>query len=142
VDKLALTLEDLGQVSGVVGHGVITADRGIDELTTATVNQVRGVGRCRDLPMSFQGEAYGLPRTPFADLEGGDVTANLAIVEAVLAGRGPRGLVDTIVLNAAIGLLMVGRTATIREGLAPARELLLGGAVQARIAATKEFYRP
>jgi anthranilate phosphoribosyltransferase len=50
-------------------------------------------------------------------------------------------LVDTIVLNAAIGLLMVGRTATIREGLAPTRELLLGGAVQARIAATKEFYR-
>ena len=141
VDKLALTLEDLGQVSGVVGHGVITADRGIDELTTATVNQVRGVGRCRDLPMSFQGEAYGLPRTPFADLQGGDVSANLALVEAVLAGRGPRGLVDTIVFNAAIGLLMVGRTATIREGLAPARELLLGGAVQARIAATKEFYR-
>jgi anthranilate phosphoribosyltransferase len=141
VDKLALSLEDLGQVAGLVGHGVITADTGIDELTTATVNRVRGVGRLRDFPATIQGEDYGLPQTPFADLQGGDVTTNLAIVEAVLAGRGPHGLVDTIVLNAAIGLLIVGRTSTIREGLAPARELLLGGAVQARIAATKEFYR-
>ena len=141
VAKLALTLEELGQVAGLVGHGVITAETGIDELTTATVNQVRGVGRLREFPAILRGEDYGLTPTPFADLQGGDVATNSAIVEAVLAGRGPRGLVDTIVLNAALGLFIVGRTDTIREGLAPARELLLGGAVQARIAATKEFYR-
>jgi len=141
VEKLALTLEELGQEAGVVGHGVITADSGIDELTTATVNQVRGVGRLRGLPATWRAEDFGLAAAPFSELQGGDLAANLAIVDAVLAGRGPAGLVDTIVLNAAVGLHAVGRTASVREGIAPARELLLGGAVRARIAATKEFYR-
>jgi anthranilate phosphoribosyltransferase len=49
--------------------------------------------------------------------------------------------VDTIVLNAATALFVVGRTAGISEGLYTARDLLLGGAVQAKIAATREFYR-
>jgi anthranilate phosphoribosyltransferase len=44
------------------------------------------------------------------------------------------------VLNTAVALQVVGRTATIFEGLAPARELLLGGAVAKKIAATREFY--
>ena len=45
------------------------------------------------------------------------------------------------VLNAATGLWISGRVADVREGLAPARELLLGGAVARKIAATREFYR-
>ncbi|MDI1337860.1 MAG: anthranilate phosphoribosyltransferase [Lacunisphaera sp.] len=141
VDKLADALEALGQPAGLVGHGVITPDRGIDELTTGTLNHVRGVGRLRHLQTAWRAEDFGLKSAPFADLQGGDLAANLAIVDAVLAGRGPAGLVDTIVLNAAVGLHITGRATTIRDGLAPARELLLGGAVAKKIAATKEFYR-
>ena len=89
----------------------------------------------------WRAEDFGLRRAPFADLVGGDVATNLALVEAILAGRGPAGLVDTIVLNAAVGLWIVGRTAEVPEGLPLARELLLGGAVRAKIAATREFYR-
>ena len=44
-------------------------------------------------------------------------------------------------LNAAVAMWIVGRTATIQEGLAPARELLLGGAVRKKIADTREFFR-
>ena len=67
--------------------------------------------------------------------------ANLAIVEAILAGRGPDGLVDTIVLNTAVALWIVGRNSRVQDGIGPARELLLGGAVREKIAAVKEFYR-
>lgn len=141
VPKLAGALDTLGVSAGVVAHGVIDAERGIDELTTATVNRVAGVGRERQLAGHWQAEDFGLTASPFSDLLGGDLTANLAIVDAVLAGRGPQGLVDTIALNAAVGLWLVGKTASVREGLAPARELLLGGAVQKKIAATREFYR-
>ena len=84
---------------------------------------------------------FGLAVSPFTDLVGGDLAANLAIVDAVLAGCGPAGLVDTIVLNAAVGLWIVGRTPSVREGLPIAREALLGGAVKNKIAATREFYR-
>jgi anthranilate phosphoribosyltransferase len=89
----------------------------------------------------WRAEDFGLVAAPFTELQGGDVAANLATVEAILAGHGPAGLVDTIVLNSAVALHVTGRVATIRDGLAPARDLLLGGAVAKKIAATKEFYR-
>ncbi len=141
VPKLAGALESLGARAGLAVHGVIDAQRGIDELTTATTNRVRGFGARRDVVAEWGPEEFGLPRSPFADLAGGDLTANLATIDAVLAGRGAAGLVDTIVLNAAVAMWIVGATASIRDGLAPARELLLGGAVKAKIAATREFYR-
>ena len=140
VEKLALTLEELGQPAGLVGHGVIAQEQGIDELTTATANHVRGVGRFRETRGVWGAETFGLPTADFSDLVGGDLTANLATVEAILAGRGPAGLVDTIVLNAAAGMFITGRTTGIREGLETARGLLLGGAVKEKIAATREFY--
>jgi anthranilate phosphoribosyltransferase len=141
VEKLALTLDELGQPAGLVGHGVIAEGKGIDELTTATANHVRGVGRFRETRGVWGAETFGLPTSSFSDLKGGDIAANLATVEAILAGRAPAGLVDTIVLNAATGLFVTGRTAGIREGLAVARDMLLGGAVKAKITATREFYR-
>ena len=140
VEKLARTLDELGQGAGLVAHGVIAGDRGIDELTTATVNHVSGVGRLRSVNGTWQAPDFGLGVSPFAELQGGDVAANLATVEAILAGRGPAGLVDTVVLNSAVALHVAGRVATVREGIAPARDLLLGGAVRAKIAATREFY--
>ncbi len=140
VEKLALTLDELGQPAGLVGHGVIAEGKGIDEVTTATANHVHGVGRFRETRGVWGAETFGLPTSDFSDLKGGDIIANLAIVKALLAGRAPVGLVDTIVLNAAAGLYVTGRTTGIREGLGIARDLLLGGAVASKIRATKEFY--
>ena len=140
VETMAEALEVLGQPAGVVGHGIIDADHGIDELTTATVNQVRGVGRLRDLDAKWWAEDFNLKPAPFAELQGGDLATNLALVDSVLAGRGPAGLADTIVLNGAVGLFITGRTASISEGVGAARRLLLGGAVAAKIKATREFY--
>lgn len=140
VEKLALTLDELGQPAGLVGHGRIDEGKGIDEITTATPNTVRGIGRLREVRGTWGAETFGLSTSAFADLRGGDVTANLAMVDAILAGRAPAGLVDTIVLNAALALFITGRTKSIPDGIGPARELLLGGAVKAKIAATREFY--
>jgi anthranilate phosphoribosyltransferase len=141
VPKLARALDVLGAQAGIAAHGVIDVQRGIDEITTATTNLVCGFGRQRDVNGEWHATDFGLERSPFAELAGGDVTTNLALVDALLAGRAPRGLVDSIVLNAAIGMWIVGRVASVREGLEPARELLLGGAVQRKIAATREFFR-
>lgn len=141
VPRLAGAMTTLGGKAGLVVHGVIGPGRGIDELTTATANRVRGFGRLAGVDATWRAEDLGLEPAPFADLLGGDLPANLALVESMLGGRGPRGLVDTIVLNTAVGLWITGRTDSIRAGLAPARELLLGGAVRRKIAATREFYQ-
>ncbi|MEI6463355.1 MAG: anthranilate phosphoribosyltransferase [Verrucomicrobiota bacterium] len=141
VPVLAGALETLGAKAGLAAHGVIAPGRGIDELTTATVNRVRGFGSRRDIDGEWRAEDFGLTPSPFADLQGGDLATNLALVDALLAGRAPRGLVDTIVLNAAVALWLVGRVARVREGLEPARDLLLGGAVQRKITAVRAFYQ-
>jgi anthranilate phosphoribosyltransferase len=141
VPKLAGALDALGAQAGLAAHGVIAADRGIDELTTATVNRVRGFGRLRDVDGEWHARDFGLKQSEFADLTGGDLAANLAIVDALTDGRGPVGLVDTIVLNAAVALWIVGRVAKVQDGLGLAREQLVGGAVKNKIAATREFYR-
>lgn len=141
VPKLAASFDHMAIKSGLAAHGILGPDRGIDELTTATPNRVRGFGQLRHVDAEWHAMDFGLKTSPFADLLGGDVATNLGIVDALLAGRGPGGLVDTIALNAAVSLWIVGRTASVQEGVAPARELLLGGAVKAKIAATREFFR-
>ena len=141
VPKLAGALEALGSTAGLVAHGIITADQGIDEMTSATENIVQGVGRLRSSAGRWKATDLGLPMARFDDLIGGDLPTNLALTDAILAGRGPAGLVDTIVLNAAAGLWITGKTDSIKAGLLPARELLLGGAVAKKIVTTREFYR-
>lgn len=140
VPRLAEAVDSLGVEAGLAAHGSLGEERGIDELTTATPNRVRGMGRLRAIDGVWTAEDHGFETSPFDDLRGGDLTENLAIVEAILAGRGPKGLVDTIVFNAATGLWMSGRVDSVREGTAVARERLLGGAVKAKMAATREFY--
>ena len=141
VPRLAEALDALGTSAGLAAHGVIGDGRGIDELTTATRNRVRGAGRLRAVDGVWDAREHGFAQGNFEDLKGGDLTQNLAITEAILAGRGPAGLVDTIVFNAATAMWVCGKTASIGEGADHARELLAGGAVKARVAATREFYR-
>jgi anthranilate phosphoribosyltransferase len=140
VPRVAAAFDVLGASAGVVGHGAMDATRGIDEITTATANRVRGFGRLAGVDGVWRAEDFGLRPAAFDELKGGDLAANLKILDTILAGHGPAGLVDTIVLNAAVAMWIVGKTAEVRDGLAPARELLLGGAVKNKIAATREFY--
>ncbi|RRJ96077.1 anthranilate phosphoribosyltransferase [Opitutaceae bacterium TAV4] len=138
----------LGTRAGLSAHAILPpaadgAPRGIDELTTTGPNRVCGIGRLRDIDTLWQPGTPGLanlPRSPIADLLGGSLEQNLAIVDALLAGRGPAGLVDTIALNAATCLWITGKAPSPADALPRARELLLGGAVKARIAATREFF--
>lgn len=141
VDKLAAALHLLGRGNGLVSHGVIDQDRGIDEITTATVNRVRGFGRFRAIDGDWHGFEFGLNLAPFAELQGGDVETNRAIAEALMAGRGPKGLADTIAFNAAIAMWVAGHTAAISDGIAFARELLTGGDVARKVAQTRAFFR-
>src|SRR4029079_5563284 len=65
VPKLANALDSLGSTAGLVAHGVLGADRGIDELTTATPNRIRGIGRVREPKGRRDGARFGLTAAPF-----------------------------------------------------------------------------
>jgi anthranilate phosphoribosyltransferase len=140
VSRLAEALDALGTAASLAVHGSLGPDRGIDELTTASLNRVCGAGRLRGIDARWRAGDFGLAEARFDDLRGGDLAANLTIVESLLCGRGPSGLVDTIVLNSAAALWIQGRTSSVVEGIEIARDLLLGGAVRKKIEATREFY--
>jgi anthranilate phosphoribosyltransferase len=114
--------------------------RGIDELTTTGPNRVRGIGQLADVDGIWRATDHGLNESPLTDLLGGDLEQNLAIVDALLAGQAPAGLAGTIVYNAATALWITGKVDAVADGAGLARELLLGGAVKARIKAAREFY--
>jgi anthranilate phosphoribosyltransferase len=140
VDKLADALEVLGTKSGLAVHGVISPGKGIDELTSATRNIVRGAGRLRSVREDWTAETFGMTPSPFGDIVGGDVAANLATADALAEGGGPRGLADTIALNSAAALWVAGARPDVRHAVGEARDLLQGGAVKRKISETRDFF--
>ncbi|HZZ18854.1 MAG TPA: anthranilate phosphoribosyltransferase [Opitutaceae bacterium] len=140
LEKLADALEILGTRAGLAVHGVIEPGKGIDELTSATVNRARGVGSLRAATVEWTPESFGLVRSPFSEITGGDVNANLAIATALASGNGPGGLADTVVLNSAVALWVAGARRDPKEAIGEARELLLGGAVKAKMSQTRDFF--
>jgi anthranilate phosphoribosyltransferase len=140
VEKLSDAMDALGTKSGLAAHGVISPGKGIDELTTATRNIVRGAGRLRSVREEWTAATFGLQPAPFGDMLGGDVAANVALATDLAAGGGPRGLADTIALNSAVALWVAGARPDARGAVAEARDLLLGGAVRRKISETRDFF--
>jgi anthranilate phosphoribosyltransferase len=140
VEKLADALEELGTKSALAVHGVISPGKGIDELTSATRNIVRGAGRLRYVREEWNAQSFGLRPAPFADIVGGDVAANLAIATSLAGGGGPAGLADTIALNSAAALWVAGARPDVRGSVAESRDLLLGGAVKRKMSDIRDFF--
>jgi anthranilate phosphoribosyltransferase len=140
VEKLADALEELGTPSALAVHGILAPGSGIDELTTATANLVRGAGRLRSTRGEWPPDSFGLPISPFSDIAGGDLEANVALANVLACGGGPRGLSDTIALNAAVALWVAGARPDVQGSISEARELLLGGAVLRKMDDTRDFY--
>jgi len=111
---------------------VFRGDDGLDELTTTTTStvwEVRG-GVVRELTLDPL--ELGIARARPQELQGGDVTTNVAAARALLAGE--TGAVrDAVVLNAAAGLaahagLTGDLVADLREGAHRASVALDSGA--------------
>ncbi|RME72181.1 MAG: anthranilate phosphoribosyltransferase [Verrucomicrobia bacterium] len=140
VGAAAGALDQLGLEAGYVVHSVDEEGHAYDELTACGRDIAVGFGRLRGTRIDAESEAFGVPRGRTADLAGGDVEANVRLLDEMLAGNGPRALVDSILLNAAAGLHAVGRVESIAAGIEPARELLTGGAVRSWLDRARAFY--
>jgi anthranilate phosphoribosyltransferase len=122
-ELVARSLAQLGAERAWVVHG---AD-GLDEISTTGYTKV---SECRDGSVNtfyLHPADAGLPKSAPEALAGGDAADNAAIARRVLAGeRG--GARDVVLLNAGASLLIAGRAATIRDGIAMAAEAIDSGA--------------
>lgn len=121
VRPLAEVLQRLGAESAWVVHG-----DGMDELTTTGINEVATLEDDRVDSFTLDARDLGLPRVPAAALAGGDAHDNARMMRDLFAGAtGP--LRDIVLLNAAAGLKVADRVASLGDGIVLAAEAIDGG---------------
>ena len=114
VGFMARCLQRLGVRRAWVVHG-----SGLDELSPCGATTVASFDDLGQRCFVVDPADAGLERSDPATLRGAGTAANAAIAQAVLAGeRGPRR--DAALLNAAAALVVAGRAADLREGVAQA----------------------
>ncbi|MDA1035395.1 MAG: anthranilate phosphoribosyltransferase [Chloroflexi bacterium] len=111
---------------------VVRGDDGLDELTTTTTTQVWEVtgGKVRQFEVSP--EDAGLGRVALSEIQATDSTSHTAMLLEAL-GSGSSAAKDIVMLNAAAGMVVVGRAADLRAGVALARETIDSGAPLAKL---------
>ena len=108
---MAEALLALGSERAWIVHG-----QGLDELTVAGANTVVALDGEQMHEFTVTPEDAGLPTSPVSAIKGGDAEHNAAAMLGLLQGdHGPYR--DTVLLNAAAGLIVAGRTETLREGV-------------------------
>ncbi len=124
---MAETLHQLGTQRAWLVHG-----QGLDELTVAGENQVVELreGALRDFTVAP--EEAGLPRSPLEAIRGGDALENAGALQALLEGCGG-AYRDTVVLNAAAGLIVAGRADDLMAGAAMAGRSIDAGDARAAL---------
>jgi anthranilate phosphoribosyltransferase len=140
VSPLADALHGLGLKSALAVHGCKVDGSGIDEWTTATENVFAGAGRLHAERGTLDLATTGLRAGILDELKGGDIAANLALFEALVGGRAPATIADTVALNAGAALWVAGRAKDLSAGVAQAQELLRTGAVKRHVARTRQFW--
>jgi anthranilate phosphoribosyltransferase len=119
---IARALGALGAERAWVVHGA----GGLDELSTLGHTKVSELKDGTVNTFYVHPFDVSLPQATIADLAGGTAAENAALIERLLGGeRGPRR--DIVLLNAAAGLLIAGRVASLQEGVAAAAASLDGG---------------
>jgi anthranilate phosphoribosyltransferase len=106
---------------------VVSADDGMDELSTASRTRVIEVSEGRTDEWFVSAPDLGLPEAGLEDLAGGDPAENAAAVRSVLEGEaGPRR--DLVLINSAAAIYAGGGAADLAEGLRLAAEAVDSGA--------------
>lgn len=134
VEKLAEALSMLGLRRAMVVHGL----DGLDEITTTGPTRIAEVREGNVHSYEITPEEFGMSRATLADLAGGDVAENAAIVREMLGGKKSRRR-DVVLLNAAAALVVGGKAQGIAEGVSLAGQSVDSGAAASKLAALARF---
>jgi len=122
-----------------VAHALVVHGGGLDEIALHAPTQA---ARIRDGEIEYfeiTPAAAGLARQPLEALAGGSPQENAAVLEATLAGGGPRAYRDAIALNAGALLWVAGRVQDIRAGTQQAAAALADGLAADRLESLRAF---
>ncbi len=125
---LAEVLGKLGSERAWVVHG----SDGIDELTTTGPSYVAELKDDKVTSFEVTPEQAGLPRATTGDLKGGDPATNALALNALLDGH--KGAYrDVVLYNSAGALVIAGKVADLKAGVALAAKAIDSGEARARL---------
>lgn len=128
VHMLAESLYKLGRKRAIVVNGAGS----MDEASLAGENDLVLLDDGDLIPFKLHPEEVNLPVYSIEDIRGGDARDNAQILLDVLSGKkGP--FLDTVLLNAGLGLFANGSASTVQDGVAKAKESIDSGAAMERL---------
>lgn len=125
---MAEALHKLGRRRAAVINGA----GHMDEASLAGDNHITLLEEGKITSFTLHPSEVGLPVYPNETIRGGDAKQNAAILLQVLKGK-PGVHLDTVLLNAGLGLYANGAASTIRDGVAMAKESVLSGAAMEKL---------
>ena len=128
IEPMALVLGALGTERAWVVHG----SDGLDEITTTGPTYVADLKEGKVRLFEVTPEMAGLPRATPAELKGADAATNAAAITELLAGR-PGPYRDIVLLNSAAALLVAGKAADLKAGVALAAAAIDSGKAKATL---------
>ncbi len=128
VEPLAQVLQNLGCEACWICHG----EGGMDEIVPTGTTWISELKDGKITSFSLTPEEAGLKRSSFEDLKGGDATQNADALRHVLAGK-PSAFRDAAVMTAGAALVVAGRAANLRQGVAAAQNAIDSGAAEAAL---------
>jgi anthranilate phosphoribosyltransferase len=134
VMEYASVLQMLGRERAIV----VSGPQGLDEASLAGQNTLVLVDKGDLIPFSLTAEDIGLQTAPLESIRGGNADENAVIMQKILAGEQSPYL-DTVVLNAGIGLFGYGQAETIKEGVAMAKESIFSGRARQKLEAVVTY---
>jgi anthranilate phosphoribosyltransferase len=131
---LAESLRKLGRRRALV----VTGAGNMDEASLIGENELILVDDNELIPFTLTPEEVGLSYYTKEDIRGGDAKQNAEILRNVLDGQ-KGAYLDTVLLNAGLGLFTNGKAETIRSGVEMARESIESGAAKERLERLIEY---
>jgi len=119
----ARVLSKMGRKTALVCH----SQDGMDEISTSVPTTVAWVTPNKVRMSVIQPKAYRLKKATLKNLRVHSVQASKRRAQAILSGKEKGPARDTVILNAAFGLLVCGKAGSVAEGIALARKSVDSG---------------
>ena len=132
-------LSRLGRKVAWAVHGTTETGAGMDELSTLGRSTIWTAARPGRVESIIEPSSLAMGPGTTSDLEGGDANVNAAILTGILSGslNGPKR--DLVTLNAAAGLVITGKAASLNDGLRLANQAIDTGAALAVLERWQKF---
>jgi anthranilate phosphoribosyltransferase len=125
---MAEALKGLGAIHALVVH----AADGLDEISLAGETYVAELKQGQVSEYSITAADAGLEVQSLEGLQVNSSNESLALIEAAFAGESAKAI-DMIALNAGAALYAADLTASLKEGVARAKEVIMSGAAAAKV---------